>query len=192
MITHKGTIQLETERIILRRFTIEDADAMFNNWTSDEEISRYMRWSFNHQVEETRETINSWLKLYRKDSFYLWGIVLKETNELAGSISLFTVNEFDDCGDVGYCIGKAFWGNGLASHALQTVIEYAFIALGFNRVEAYHAVKNPASGKVMLNAGMKFEGFAKQKYKSNLGYEDCDMFAIIREDFNREPLIISK
>ncbi|MBF4691982.1 GNAT family N-acetyltransferase [Fusibacter ferrireducens] len=192
MIKNQGTVELETNRIILRRFTMEDADAMFNNWASDEEISRYMRWPFHRQVAETKQIINSWLELYKRENFYLWGIVLKETNTLVGSINLFAVNEFDACGDVGYCIGRAFWGKGIASHALQAVIEYAFNTIGFNRIESYHAIQNPASGKVMSNVGMQFEGSAKQKYRSNQGYEDCNMYAIIKEAYHRESIIISK
>jgi len=43
-MTHKGTVTLETERLILRRFTLEDAEAMFRNWVNDAEMSRFMTW----------------------------------------------------------------------------------------------------------------------------------------------------
>ena len=50
------------------------------------------------------------------------------------------------------------------------------------RIEAYHAVNNPASGKVMKNAGMKYEGRMRKKYRSHIGFEDSDLYAILRED----------
>lgn len=71
---------------------------------------------------------------------------------------------------------------GIASEALKSVLKFAFKTVGFNRLESYHSVNNPASGEVMQNAGMKLEGLARQKYRSNIGFEDCNMYAILKED----------
>lgn len=52
---NKGTIQIETERLILRKFTMVDAEAVYNNWTSDDEVARYVRWSTHKKLEDTNE-----------------------------------------------------------------------------------------------------------------------------------------
>jgi ribosomal-protein-alanine N-acetyltransferase len=183
MISHKGTGIIRTERLILRHFTLDDAKSMFCNWASDDDVCRYMRWSSHKNEEETREVINRFLVSYDKESFYRWAITLKDTGEPIGSIGLMVVSENDLCGDIAYCIGKKYWGQGIGTEALKAVLKYGFEFIGFNRIEAYHSVNNPASGKVMEKSGMVLEGFAKQKYKSIFGFEDCNMYAIVKQDF---------
>ncbi|MFT9496972.1 GNAT family N-acetyltransferase [Anaerosolibacter sp.] len=183
MLNHQGTIEIETERLILRRFTANDAKDMYRNWASDREVCRYMRWAQHESVEETMAVINGWLNSYDKTSFYQWAITLKNINKLIGAVGLFIVNESDLCGDVGYCISKNYWGQDFATEALKSVLDYAFMIVGFNRIETYHAVNNPASGRVMQKSGMMFEGHARQKYRSNLGFEDSDMYAILKQDY---------
>ena len=63
-MNHKGTIQLETERLILRRFSMNDADAMFKNWTSDPEVTKFMTWPTHQNVGVSRWVINSWIPSY--------------------------------------------------------------------------------------------------------------------------------
>lgn len=183
MLNHRGTVQLETERLILRRFTAEDAEAAYRNWTGDAEVCKYMRWQAHQNVEETRRVFSNWVTAYGNPSFYLWAIILKGSNKPIGSLSLTVVNELDACADVGYCIGREYWGLGYATEALKAVICFAFEEVGFNRIETYHSIQNPASGRVMQKAGMRFEGLARQKYKSNLGYEDSNQYAILRDDY---------
>jgi ribosomal-protein-alanine N-acetyltransferase len=68
------------------------------------------------------------------------------------------------------------------SEALKKVLRFGLIEVSLNRIEAFHAINNPASGKVMIKCGMRYEGRAGQKYRSHNGFEDCDMYAILRED----------
>jgi len=185
MLNHNGTVKIETERLILRRFTVDDADSMFTNWASDNEICKYMRWTRHENKEETKKKISRWVASYSKKSFYQWAITLKGNDEPIGAIGLFVVNEFDLCGDVGYCISKKNWGQGIATEALKAVLNFAFEIVGFNRIETYHSINNPASGRVMQKSGMVFEGLGRQKYKSICGFEDSNMYSILKEDFKR-------
>jgi ribosomal-protein-alanine N-acetyltransferase len=88
-------------------------------------------------------------------------------------------------GDISYSLGRAFWNKGLISESLSEVIKFGLISVGLNRLEAFYALSNPSSGKVMEKCGMKFEGIARQKYKSHVGFEDCGMYAILREDIQQ-------
>jgi len=187
MLKHKGTITLETKRLVLRRFNKNDAAAAFHSWTGDSDILKYMRWKPHKNKNETRSIISRWIIKYYKPTFYQWAIEIKETKELIGTITLFVINEYDLCGDVGYCIGKKYWGKGIATEALNAVLKLAFMDVGFNRIETYHSISNPASGRVMEKCGMKFEGIARQKYKSISGFEDSKMYAILKEDYLKMP-----
>ena len=68
-MNHKGTIQLETERLILRRFTIDDAPAMFKNWASDPEVTRFMTWPTHKDVGVSRWVLDSWIPSYEKNDY---------------------------------------------------------------------------------------------------------------------------
>lgn len=183
MLNHIGTRKIETERLILRAFTINDVDAVFDNWANDDDICKYMRWTKHKSKEETKKIVSKWIDSYREKSHYRWAIVLKKSDEPMGAIGLFVVNENDLCGDVGYYVSKKYWGQGIMTEALKAVLAFAFDTVGFNRIETCHSVNNPASGRVMQKCGMTFEGLARQKYKSNCGFEDSNMYSILKEDF---------
>ena len=181
-INHSGTRTIHTERLTLRRFLLDDVDSLYQNWAGDPDVVKFMRMSPHKDKNETKEFIKSILCKYDKMDTYRWVIVLNEINEPIGFIGLTTISEYDMLGDFGYSIGKPFWNKGYATEALAAVLRYGLLETGFNRLEAYHSINNMQSGKVMKNAGMTYEGRAKQKYKSNAGFEDCDMYSIIKDD----------
>jgi [ribosomal protein S5]-alanine N-acetyltransferase len=182
MLQHKGTVTLITERLNLRKFHTDDAEAMFNNWSSDSEVAKYMRWNPHNTVDETKDILRNRIERYNNLNTYHWAIVLTERDMLIGNIVLMISNENDMCGEVAYCISREYWGKGIITEALTTVLDFGLKEVNFNRIEAYHAIANPGSGKVMQKAGMKYEGRMRQKYKSHVGFEDCDLYAILRED----------
>ncbi|MEG0693171.1 MAG: GNAT family N-acetyltransferase [Oscillospiraceae bacterium] len=186
MLNHKGTIILETNRLILRQFEMNDAQATFDNWCSKDNVSKYMRWKTHQSIEETKSMIGKWIEGYKDERSYHWIIVNRQTQAPIGTIGLFIVNEFDMCGVFGYCLDDVEWGKGYTTEALNAVLEFAFEQVGFNRIEAEHSVNNPASGKVMQKVGMTFEGVAKQKYKCNLGFQDCNLYGITANEYNNK------
>lgn len=75
---HLGTKQIETKNLILRRFTIDDAEAMYKNWAADDEVTKYLMWPTHTDVEVSKAVLKSWIENYDKDDFYQWAIVYKE------------------------------------------------------------------------------------------------------------------
>lgn len=181
-ITHKGTKTLDTVRLILRRFQSSDDQAMFK-YASDKETTRFMRFPVHKSIEDSREIIRQWSEEYRNMNFYSWAIVCRECNEVIGSIAINDVNEFHRQGEVGYIIRKDHWGKGLMTEALCRVIRFCFDELNFQRLESLHSVENPASGRVMVKAGMVNEGTKRNYFPTDHGYMDCPMYAITREDY---------
>ena len=182
MLIHKGTVTLETPRLILRRAVREDADAMFRNWASDEEVTRFLTWPAHKTAEITCAILDTWVNNYEKDDFYLWLIVPKELGEPIGSISV--VNHRDDIAEaeIGYCIGKKWWHQGIVTESVSAVMAYLFDEVGINRIEAKHDVNNPHSGGVMKKCGMRFEGIARQSDRNNQGICDLATYGILCSD----------
>ena len=181
-----GTRVLETERLVLRRFVIEDADAMFNGWCNDPEVTRFLTWSPHESVEVTRYVLNEWIPQYENGDYFNWAMILKENGKLIGNISVVSLREITDEALIGYCMSKAYWGNGYMPEALKAVADYLFDVVGINRLMATHDVKNPKSGRVMQKAGMKYEGTLRQAGHNIQGVCDASVYSIIRSDRENE------
>ena len=106
---HKGTKRIETDRLILRPFRTEDADAMYRNWASDPDVVRYLTWMAHPSAEVTRRIVDSWTEAYSDPANYQWAIELKEIAEPIGSIAAVAVDAKTGSVTIGYCIGKRWW-----------------------------------------------------------------------------------
>ena len=182
---HQGTKTLETDRLILRRFKKEDAQAVYDNWASDSEVTKYLMWPFHDSVEVTKNVLEDWISKYDNADFYVWAITLKENGDApVGSISV--VNKNDNIGmvHIGYCIGKKWWSKGITSEALKALIHFFFNDVKANRIESRHNPKNPNSGKVMQKCGLKYEGTHRQADWDNQGICDTSYYAILAKDYN--------
>ena len=90
---HLGTKTIETSRLILRRFALEDAPAMHANWASDPEVTKFLTWPPHASVDVSRMVLDGWVKAYDDPHTYLWAIVPKELDQPIGSISVVGQNE---------------------------------------------------------------------------------------------------
>ena len=185
MLSHKGTQPIETSRLILRRAVREDAEAMFRNWASDPEVTKYLTWPTYEKVETAYQILDLWASEYEKPDYYQWMIVLKELGEPIGSISVVRQNERVEEAEIGYCIGSRWWHKGIMTEALIAVIEYLFTEVGMNRVAARHDPNNPHSGGVMRKCGMKYEGTHRACDRNNQGICDAAQYAILRSEWKR-------
>lgn len=162
MLNHIGTTQIETERLILRRFKADDAEPMFKNWASHDLVTKYVTWFAHKTIDETKQIVAGWVKEYEQTNRYQWAIVLKQTMEPIGSIGVVRQNEDAAVAEMGYCIGDAYWHNGFTSEALSAVMDFLFNKVGFNRISALHDIRNPHSGNVMKKCGMLYEGTRRE------------------------------
>ena len=185
MLTHKGTQTIETPRLILRRAVRDDAEAMFRNWASDPEVTKYLTWPAHGSIAVSEMVIGSWLQEYEKDSYYQWMIVPKECGEPIGTISVVHLHPQIDAAEIGYCIGKKWWHRGIMSEALRAVIGFLFDAVGLNRIFARHDPNNPHSGGVMRKCGMKYEGTNRACDRNNQGLCDAAQYAVLRCDWEK-------
>ena len=185
---HTGTAVLETNRLILRPFREADGEAMYRNWASDPEVTRYLTWQPHAGPEVSRSICALWEKESEKPDFYQWAIVLKSLDEPIGSISVVEMDQRHAAAELGYCIGRAWWGQGLTPEALRAVLEHLIRKVGLHRVAARHDVNNPHSGRVMRKAGMRPEGVLRAS-ASNSTSSCCDMavYSILSEELDAPP-----
>ena len=167
---HTGTQTIATERLTLRRFTIEDAENMYYNWASDPEVTKYLTWQPHESLEQTAEILQQWEAGYSKNEFYQWAIELNDIEQPIGSISVVSLNEDVQSAELGYCIGKSWWHQGYTTEAVEAVIRFLMAEVGAGRVWSQHDVANPNSGEVMKKAGMDYEGTLRQSAKGQSGY----------------------
>lgn len=187
---HLGTKRIETERLTLRPFRMEDADDMYRNWANDDEVTKFLTWPTHGSVEVSREVLRDWISHYDEKNYYQWAIVLKgERETVIGSIAAVHLNDRIRMAHIGYCIGRNWWHQGLMSEALSAVINFFFTEVGVNRIEARHDVDNANSGKVMKKCGMQFEGTKRQADWNNQGICDLAEYALLAEDFLRQQKI---
>jgi len=181
-MNHKGTVEIETPHLLLRRITMEDAPAIFENWASDDEVTRYLTWPTHQTVRDSEGFITFLEGLYTSPDAYQWGIVLKENGKLIGNISVVRMDEIIESVDLGWVLGRSYWGQGIMPEAAKAVRDFLFDEVGVHRVAARHDVRNQKSGRVMQKIGMKFEGTLRAAGKNNQGICDISCYSILKED----------
>jgi len=182
---HLGTQTLTTQRLILRPFTLEDAPAMYRNWAGDPQVTRFLTWPTHESEEASRAIIGSWVPHYTEDNRYEWAIVLKSLGEPIGSLGVVTMDDAVEACEVGYCIGRRWWRQGITGEALGAVLQFLFERVGFNRVQARHDVNNPNSGRVMAHCGMTREGVLRQSARNREGLCDMAVCAILAGEYRK-------
>ena len=183
-MNHIGTVTLETDRLILRRYTLGDAEDMFRNWAASEVVTRYLTWEPYKNVDSVKGYIQYVNDCYEKPDHYDWVIEYKELGQVIGSIGVVSMHEDIAACEIGYCLGDRFWGKGIMPEALSEVIRFLFEEVGMNRIQATHDVNNPKSGRVMEKCGLRYEGTMRQASRNNQGVCDSVMRAILREEFS--------
>lgn len=183
-MNHSGTVKIETDRLILRRFTEDDILPAFKNWTNDEKVTEFLRWPTHKDVKTTENILRRWISEYKNDDFYSWAIVLKSNgSEPIGTISAVDKNERLNIIHIGYCIGSRWWHQGITREAFAAIIPFFFETVKANRIEAQHDPNNPNSGKVMTKCGLKYEGTLRQADFNNKGIVDAAVYSILADEY---------
>ena len=187
-MNHTGTITLYTERLILRRFTENDAPAMFANWAADREVTQYLPWKEYKSLAETQDYLREVTERYASPDFYEWCVVLKETGEPVGSCGAVQVNDDLRAVGLGCCLSRKVWGLGLAPEATQAMLRHFFETVGAARISAAHHEPNLKSGRVMQKCGMTYEGTLRKNAKDKNGnlVNTCVYSVLAEEYFARQ------
>ena len=182
-----GTQSIETKRLLLRSFVESDYQAMYDNWASRPDNLLHVTWDAHESLEVTRQSIARWGENYQNLDFYKWAICLKEKPEqVIGDISVVDLDETVNACEVGYILCQDYWGQGLMTEALKAVLIYLLQDADFNRVTAKYVTANPASGRVMAKAGMRYEGTFRQAVFHKGEVKDFSVYGILKSDLQRK------
>ena len=182
MLTHKGTQTLCTKRLVLRRFTADDAEAMYQNWATDEETVKFLRWDTYKEIESLKAFLAKCISEYENIEYYHW--VIEVDGIIVGTINLHDIETKKERCELGYCIGSRWWNKEIVTEAARAVIAFAFTELNASKVCAYHDTANPASGRVMQKCGMKQEGLLREHSIQKDGTRsDLAVYGILKSEW---------
>ncbi|WP_446897129.1 GNAT family N-acetyltransferase [Clostridium sp. LBM24168] len=173
----KDNIILESDRLLLRPFTLEDSEDVFL-YASDDAVTKYLTWTSHKDIEESEKV----LKEAFIDKPGIFAIELKLNHKCIGCIGLRFCAQHNKA-DVGYVLNRRCWNNGYMSEALNSLLEFSFLKLKLNRIEAEYYAGNEGSGKVMQKCGMKYEGTGLQEVKIKGIFYDVVHYAILKDDW---------
>lgn len=176
---------LETPRLILRPFTPEDVDqvvALCNDWELAKttlgmphpyETQHFTGWQARHAQQ------------MENDVAYELAIADKAAGTVMGAISIMGISQQHRHGEIGYWIGREYWGRGYATEAAKALVDFCFQEKNFHRIIGRHFSCNPASGKVMQKIGMTYEGTQREQYFRNDAWQDVVFYGLLRSQWNK-------
>jgi len=183
MLTYNGTIQIETERLILRKFEYTDDENMLKYWISDPEIQSMYSEPVYTTKQEVKELLDKYIGAYEKSDYYRWAVISKETGECIGQIAYFLVDSNNHFAEIEYCIGSSFQRKGLATEATKAIIQYGFDKMNLNKIQICHKSINIPSRKVIEKCGFVYEGALRDFFYMDGQYVDRLYYSILKEEF---------
>ncbi len=169
---------INTKRFYLRKFKITDAIAMFNNWASDDEVTKYLTWQSHRNVEVSKSFIQYLIDTNKTDL----AICDRATNEVIGAISNVKENaDFSAC-EIGYCLSRKYWNQGVMTEVLDAYLDDLFNNKNYKVVEAEHMVENAASGAVMIKCGFRFN-YNAEILTDKHGWINVKHYSITKEEY---------
>lgn len=181
-IRHTGTVEIETDRLLLRAILLSDAQSLYE-LVSDEEVLKYLSGIPVYTGKEMAVDYikNKLTKKYQNADFYDWAVVLKSENKMIGRISVYKQDDYRRMADLVWQLNANYRNKGYISEGVKAVINHLF-EIGFERIEAFADIENKASTKVMAKVGMQYEGtLRKYDCRRDDSLYDAEMWSIIKE-----------
>ncbi|MEA3422773.1 MAG: GNAT family N-acetyltransferase [Bacillota bacterium] len=154
MMTRIPFPELETERLELRKLNKKDADQILKI-RSDDEVVKYVEMSKYKSIEDAGNFIVRVENGVQEGKIIFWGITLKETSKVIGTICLWNLDKNMHKAEVGFDLLPHFQGLGIASEALDCVIDYGFHKMQLKIIEGYTNIENKAAIKLLTRKGFE-------------------------------------
>lgn len=161
----------------------EDDAVDFYSYYSDPEVNKYIISEIPKTLEEARLELSYWRNVfYRGDGIY-FAIARKDNDKLIGSIGFTTKNSYNNRIELSYDLAKEYWRHGIMTKAVNALVEYGFKEMKINRIEAFMAIENIASRKLLEKCGFSHEGRLRQHRFHRGKYVDVYIYSLLKEEF---------
>lgn len=175
---------IETERLILKEVTPEDANDMYK-YLSDKDVVKHMGLEPYESPNDVLSEIRWYKSILEEGTGIRWGITQKNIGVVIGSCGFLNMHPKHYRAEIGFELNKEYWGQGIAGEALEAVIKYGYKHFEVERIEALIDPANLSSQKLVENQGFKREGLLRH-YEYTCGkFDDLYMYAIIKGDLKR-------
>lgn len=174
---------LESDRVLLRPYVLRDA-ARVQSLAGDHAVAD-TTLNIPHPYEDgmAEQWIGGHEALFAAGTHAIYAVVDKASSELLGTVGLTIERRFNKA-NLGYWIGKPYWGRGYATEAAGLIVAYGFRELGLHRIASTHIVRNPASGRVMQKLGMQYEGTLRGDTMKWDRYEDLCVYGLLADEWS--------
>jgi ribosomal-protein-alanine N-acetyltransferase len=172
---------LETDRLLLRKMTLDDARAVFA-YSTNPEVTWFVLWDAHRKLEDSTALLQHTIRKYETGGELDWGIVYKGDQRFIGTCGFTSWEAAHACAELGYVISKEYWGRGLASETVRALIGFGFEKINLNRIEARCIAENVASARALQKAGMAYEGTLRQREYIKGAYRNIKLYAILKSE----------
>ncbi len=172
---------LKTERLLLRKLQVSDAEALFD-YASDPKVARWTTWDPHESLDDSKAFLSSVIEAYQNNKPSPWGVILKENALLIGTTGFCSYHPKHRRAEVGYALSLKHWGCGYATEALKAVVDFGFSEMKLNKIEGYCRINNTASARVMEKVNMHLEGILRQHIYVKGVFHDMKMYSLIKSE----------
>lgn len=173
---------LETERLTLRKMSLDDTDDMYE-YSKNSDVTKFLSWMPHENKAYTYDYLNYLQNRYKTGDFFDWAIVCRQSEKMIGTCGFTRFDFPNNSAEIGYVINPKYSGKGIATEASARVIRYGFEILNLERIECKYIVGNIASRRVMEKNGMTFEGIRRHGMLVKGEYRDVGVCSILKKDF---------
>ena len=185
-----GTLDIETNRCLLRPFKLEDATFLYANYASDDQVTAFLTWNTHPDIQTTIDYLKNFVPKYETKKIYTWAITLKEKpDDVIGGIELAPTPETDTV-EVGYVLARRYWHQGYMSEVFKAVIHYFFDIMDGQKIIGLFEKNNVNSGLVMKGCHLIYIGEKKTFLPRKNRFADLEVFEITKEQY--QSLVNSK
>ncbi|MBR2293426.1 MAG: GNAT family N-acetyltransferase [Clostridia bacterium] len=174
--------RLQTERLLLRRMLVSDAEDMFR-YAEREDVTTYLLWSPHPTKGYTADYLRYLQGRYSLGEFYDWAVVEKESGRMIGTCGFTRFDFPHNCAEIGYVLNPDYHGRGYGTEAAARILRFGFEVLELHRIEAKFMQGNEASLHVMEKLGMTFEGYRRDGMLVKQAYRTIGVCSILRHEF---------
>ena len=173
---------LETERMILRQYMDNDAEALFS-FRSNPQAMHFVPRPLHQSTEDALKMIAQITDNIVANTAIGWAVELKESGKVIGSVSFHRIEKEHHRGEIGYMIHPDYWGKGLVTEAAAAAVHYGFTGLRFHSIEAIIDPDNVASARVLEKLNFVKEAHFKENFVQNGRFTDTAIYSLLRADY---------